>query len=389
MIRKINKSDFKYKSKLAYNPEEVNVRLQHFRVFELIELIDKETLEILEDNDIYGTEQYRQLSIFDDFDEVDIYTEDDLQRKPGIWNNTQKSRFIESLMIRLPIPMFYLDGTSKPWRVIDGLQRLHSIMQFIKDSYKLSSLEYLEECNGLKFSDHNFPGYLRKRIMDAELVSYVINPGTPADVKYNIFQRINTGGLQLRGQEIRNAIFKGEPADLTKELAALSSFKRATNNKVTSRRMNDREYANRFIAFQVFHYEDYNGKMDLFLSEALMEIYNRTHLEKQQIIDVFDNSMERCYQLLGTNCFYRPKTDGTWGKVPNKALYDTLSWNISELTDQEFEKLKQNKEVFSGNLNSFLNTDDMFATINDTTGSKKSVINRFSLLKKFIKSYLI
>ena len=391
MIRKIERSDFKYKKELSFDPDDVNVRLQHFRVRELIQLIDRKALEDLDDNSIYLKEEDNNYGFYSENEELDIRSEDDLQRMPDLWNDIQKSRFIESLMINLPIPIFYLDGSAQPWRVIDGLQRLGSILGFIQNEYKLVSLEYLvKECEGKKFNDNDFPGYLKARILDSKIIAYIISPGTPEDVKYNIFQRINTGGLKLNGQEIRNAIFRGIPANLLKELASYNIFKKVTNNKVTSRRMIDREYVNRFIAFQVFNYEDYSGKMDLFLSEALYDLYNRTNEELHQLERIFEISMHRAYEIFGFYAFYRPKSENEWGRQPNKAVFDMISWNLSQLSDDEFDRIEHDKANFVEKYFKLMNDNQiLFKSINDTTGSKNAVLARFSILNTFINTFLI
>ncbi len=285
--------------------------------------------------------------------------------------------------------MFYLDGTLKPWRVIDGLQRLGTIKNFLSDEFKLKSLEYLDkECENLYFSSNSFPGYLKERILNAELTAYVINPGTPEDVKYNIFQRINTGGLKLNGQEIRNAIFKGKPVQFIKDLAIEPIFSKATNKKVTTRRMMDREYANRFLAFQVFNYQDYSGKMDLFLSEALFDVYDRSEADLDEIKELFKLSLQRAFELFGEKAFYRPKPNLDWGRQPNKAIFDTLSWNLVDLTESQFSSIARDKNHFIREYFAFMNNNEgMFKSINDTTGSKTAVLNRFSLLNQFLKSF--
>lgn len=385
MIRKINRSDFKYKKELSFDPDDVNVRLQNFRVSELLKLVDNDILKELKDENIYEV----NLSESENISDLELDGDDELQRNKGLWNDEQKSRFIESLMIKLPIPMFYLDGTEKPWRVIDGLQRLGTIVSFMNNEFELKSLEYLgHQCNGLTFTSKEFPGYLRDRILNAELTAYVVNPGTPEDVKYNIFQRINTGGLRLNGQEIRNAIFKGRPVQFTKVLASEESFIEATNAKVTPRRMMDREYANRFIAFQVFNYEDYSGKMDLFLSEALYDLYQRSENDLSEIRSLFKLSMHRATKIFGGYGFYRPKNNGEWGRQPNKAVFDTLSWNLVELSDNQFSKILNHRALFIKEYSSYMNNEEaMFKSVNDTTGSKTAVTNRFRLLNKFLKSF--
>jgi hypothetical protein len=385
--------NYKEKLKLSYDPDDVNVRLQHFRVFEVVSMIKgkgilNDDFNLLEEIKAYKKEKRNtQVDLFDEDELIETQGDDGLQRNTELWNNQQKSQFIESLMINLPIPLFYFDGSRKPWRIVDGLQRIFTIMNFIEEGFKLSGLEYLEkECNGLKFSA--IPGYLRARILDAEIIAYVINPGTPPDVKYNIFKRINTGGLKLTGQEIRNAFFRGKPADFTKMLANQGVFKKATNNKITSRRMVDREYVNRFIAFHIFDYKTYNGKMDAFLSEAMMILFSYEDKDFDTLKSTFITSLERANTLLGDYAFYRPKLDNTYGRSPNKAIFDTLTWNLSLLSEKEFKQVLSKKDGFRRKYVDFMNKNDiMYKSVNDTTSSKPSVSNRFYLLNDFISKF--
>ena len=395
-MKRIKKIDYKARVKLSYDPDDVNIRLQHFRISELVTMIDKNTLDILNEDFDFMDELVdsnndqgsglKQINMFSDED-LDIIGDDDLQRNSGLWNNVQKSQFIESLMIKLPVPIFYFDGSIKPWRVVDGLQRLHTIVGFIKGNFKLSGLEYLkDECDDKFFK--NTPGYLRARILDAAIIAYVINPGTPPDVKYNIFKRINTGGLKLTGQEIRNAFFRGKPANFIKKVASDPIFLQATNNKVSSRRMIDREYVNRFIAFQVFDYADYNGKMDLFLSEAMMDLYERSETEFDELYSSFKNSMHRSYEIFDEFAFYRPKQDGSWSKQPNKALFDTLSWNLNELSEKNYLRILNRKNDFKQQYFRFMNNNQaMNRSIDNSTGSKTSVISRFDLMNTFLTEF--
>lgn len=368
----IRKSNYKKKAELPYNPDDVNIRLQHLRTSELIDMI-------------HGKR------IFEDT-WIDIWGEDDLQRNKDLWSNEQKSLFIESLMIKLPIPLFYFDGGQKPWRVIDGLQRLHTIMSFVdsdsKSNFKLTGLEYLvDECNGKFF--HEIPGYLQSRILDAELEAYVINPGTPPEVKYNIFKRINTGGLKLKGQEIRNAFCRGIPAEFTKKLATTPAFLKVSNGKVSPRRMDDREYATRFIAFKIFNYTEYMSKMDIFLTETMMELYDRDKSERFELENSFTKSCNRIYNSLGQFALYRINREGTIGRQPNRALFDTLSWNFSELSEQDYNKIVTRKKLFQNEYKKQMVEDELlYKAIADTTGSKTAVRNRFERMNYFLKEFI-
>jgi Protein of unknown function DUF262 len=392
----INKSRFKERVEHIYDPEDVNIRIQHFRVVNLLEMLKINTLDIFdkdfEEINFWNNEEKQQINLFDEQigegDIIEIDESDDLQRNTALWNSVQKSRFIESLMIKIPIPAFYFDGSQNPWRVIDGLQRLHTIRSFVNNEFKLIGLEYLQkECNGLYYRDIEFPGYLKNRILNAEIISYVINPGTPNNVKHNIFKRINTGGLQLNGQEIRNAFFHGIAANFTKNLARSKEFLDATQNKVSPRRMIDREYANRFIAFQIFDYYEYNGKMDFFLSEAMNDLYDRSSQELSEIEDIFKKTMARIYQIFEGFGFYRPKGD-SWGRQPNKAVFDTLSWNFSKISESEFNLIKENKILFIKKYRDIMNDELLLKAINDTTGSKIAVQNRFTKLITFFENFI-
>jgi len=322
-------------------------------------------------------------------DYIDIDGDDDLQRNSDLWNNVQKSRFIESLMIKLPIPLFYFDGSVRPWRVIDGLQRLHTVTGFIRGDFKLGGLEYLaHECMGLRFDDIRFPGYLRDRIYNAEVIAYVINPGTPPDVKYNIFQRINTGGLKLNGQEIRNAFFRGKPADFIKALAAEPGFRVATNGKVSPKRMIDREYVNRFVAFQFYGYESYPGKMEEFLNQAMTRLYEIGPQESSVLEERFRETMLRCFQIFNSTGFFRYKDGQNPGRQPNKAVFDTLTWNLSTLSETEFGKIHSYARHFRIRFRELLNSEQMVKYINDTTGNRAAVVGRFGILRTFINEFL-
>lgn len=394
----IQKSKFEERAEHVYDPEDVNIRVQHFRVSNVLEMLKLRTLDIFDEDfeeiNFWNKDESIQINLFGEQigegDIIEIDESDDLQRNPNLWNSVQKSRFIESLMIKIPIPAFYFDGSQKPWRVIDGLQRLHTIRSYVNNEFKLIGLEYLQkECNGLYYNNIEFPVYLKTRILSAEIIAYVINPGTPNNVKHNIFKRINTGGLQLNGQEIRNAFFHGDSANFTKKLANLKEFKLTTNGKISSRRMMDREYANRFIAFQIFNFLDYNGKMDFFLSEAMNDLYDRSLNELLDIENKFKISMERIYKVFGNHGFYRPKDNEGWGRVPNKAIFDTLSWNFSQIDNEQFELINANRNIFITKYKSFMiNDENMYKAVNDTTGSRIAVHNRFLNLQIFLKDFI-
>lgn len=138
----------------------------------------------------------------------DLNLHPDFQRNL-VWDNFRKSRLIESILLRIPLPMFYFsqddDGVLS---VVDGLQRLSAIYEFMENKLVLKDLEYLDNCNNKTYNKEENridDKYVRWFNM-TQIVVNVIDPQSPPKVKYDIFRRINTGGRPLNAQELRNCL---------------------------------------------------------------------------------------------------------------------------------------------------------------------------------------
>lgn len=210
----------------------------------------------------------------------------DFQRNE-VWTSKAKSLLIESILIRIPLPAFYMDATNDDnWLVIDGLQRLTALKQFIIDkTLSLVDVEYLEDFKNYKFDQ--LPRNFQRRIEEAQITVFLIEKGTPPEVKFNIFKRINTGGLPLSKQEIRHAIYQGKATEFLNKLANLKEFKNTLeipidnnqdNSEITelpklTKRMEDQEFILRFLAFKLTSYQDYKSDaLDSFLNDAMKKI---------------------------------------------------------------------------------------------------------------------
>ena len=132
---------------------------------------------------------------------IDFDTE--YQREQNLWDDTQQSRLIESVLLGLRLPAFYFEEVSKKkWRIIDGLQRCCTIRNFYVDkTLRLQNMEFLTDFEGKTIDD--FPFEIKRDIRMLPVTVNVLENGVPDDVKYILFKRLNTGGITLSTQEIR------------------------------------------------------------------------------------------------------------------------------------------------------------------------------------------
>lgn len=325
-------------------------------------------------------------------DEINLHP--DFQRMGGIWNDMVQSRLIESLLIRIPLPAFYMDATDDDkWLVIDGLQRLTALKRFIVDkSLKLQKLEFWgNEYNGKIFDE--LPRALQRRIEETQLTLYLVQKGTPHKVKFNIFKRINTGGVPLSGQEIRHALNLGRSTELLEELAKSHEFKRATDESVSPMRMVDRECVLRFLAFKLKDPKEYSSRDDLdsFLNDRMQEINIQGKQRPaflDELRDSFKRAMNAAHDIFGNRAF-RKIDKGTGRRSPiSKALFEAWSVNLDKLNDAEIKKLVESKVVLEKKFLALLNDPEFGIAISYSTGDARRVKYRFEQVEQIIQETL-
>lgn len=320
-------------------------------------------------------------------DEIDLAP--DFQRNMNLWDDEKQSRLIESLLIKFPLPAFYFDGSDdNKWLVVDGLQRLSAIKNFVVDqTLRLTGLEFLEKLNGHTFAE--LPRTFQRQIEEAEIISYVINPGTPEDVKFNIFKRINTGGLVLEPQEIRHALNQGIPARFVAELAQLEEFKRATGYVISSKRMLDREFVTRFISFYINDPNDYKPDLDTFMTKSMGQIKYISEKERDEIKRNFSEAM-KCVMAIFGKWAFRKVYDITEKRRPiNKALFEVWSVMLARLNDSQRHAIINNKELVFERFIILMNMDNFFvSSITSSTGDKSRIKYRFSEIENLLKESL-
>jgi hypothetical protein len=369
---------------VPFNPADIKVSTQPLTLGDLIERL-----------------YYKEIKLHSDF-----------QRLPNLWNNTKKSRLIETILLRLPIPTFYFDGKDdNKWEVIDGLQRISTLKSFvIQNILVLENLEFLKEYNGLTFD--KLPRELQRRIKTFPITVYILEKGTPDEVKYNIFSRLNQGGLILTPQELRNALHQGKPANLIADLVRDKKeeynqenepgtnikeatpegklFVKVTGGRIPSRRMEDRDFATRFVSFYLIGYNDYTPDMDSFMSKGMKKIDNLTDEQINVLKTDFTKALNTAWGIFGNDAFRKRYSPNDPRKPINKALFDTLSVNFANLTQEQCNKLINKKETFREKLIALHNKGDkkFLRSLTQGTALKTNVLQRFNDIKLIIEEVL-
>jgi hypothetical protein len=177
-------------------------------------------------------------------------------QRDNVWNQKQKNELIESVLMGLPLPIFYFNQ-DKYGRliVVDGRQRLTTLFEYIDNRFILNNLKILKGLNDKNFKQ--LTPLMQSKLEDYQVQAHVIMPPTPDRVKFDIFDRVNRAGTQLNKQEIRNALYQGKATKLLLRISKSNEFKLASGNSFLDEvRMKDRYLILRFIAFYLYFNEN-------------------------------------------------------------------------------------------------------------------------------------
>lgn len=334
-------------------------------------------------------------------EELDLTPE--FQRAANIWDNKRKSRLIESILLKIPLPSFYFsEDQSGDYSVVDGLQRLCSIFHFINYSalnkatnsklnpLRLSNLQYVTELNGLTFDeiDRKF----QRRIEELVLSVNIIRPNTPNAVKFNVFARLNQGGMPLNAQEIRNAIFKGQWRDHIRELAESKSFLNATESKIATLRQQDMELVLRYIS----HYQigepferEANSNLDSFLNKTVEVIFpDWLENDWENAKASFYRAVKYAHELLGENAFRKIGNGGSRPPI-NRGLFESQLLALTVLSDDEMKILLKKKDVVINSIHYEINNNiDLARSLTLSTGSAKASSIRYHAMLNILRGCL-
>jgi len=253
-----------------------------------------------------------------------------------LWDRKRASKLIESFLKDVPVPVIYLAKNSEnKYEVIDGLQRLTSVFDFIDNKYKLRGLELIEDYNGKFYRD--LPSEIQNQLYDTTVRTFELSKKTSKDMMFIIFERLNTGGIALNDMEIRNCLYRGKLNSLIKQLALNSDFLKCVNQKNLSKRMKNRSLILRFLAFYEKTYHKANRGLKRFLNEFFDYYKNPDEVKLKEYENQFRKSMKAALTVFGDKGFRLRQDGGEWSSRINATVFQVLSvsftkYDIGQLT---------------------------------------------------------
>ena len=251
----------------------------------------------------------------------------DFQRR-YVWSDAQASRLIESLIIQCPIPVIYLNQEQdETLAVIDGNQRLTSISRFLKNSFPLKGLTAYPELEGNRF--HELDPRIQRHVENRTLRCIVILKGTHPQVKFDVFERLNTGATKLNPQELRHGLYFGDAISLAADVVKKTKLLSVLEIKA-DKRMKAEELVLRFWALD----EDiakYRKPLAGFINDFSERNRTLSDLDKAAFEKSFGDAFERVLALLGDLTFRIFDTSHHVESTFNAALYDALMVGVSTL----------------------------------------------------------
>ena len=328
----------------------------------------------------------------------------DFQRRANLWDTERKSRLIESVLLRIPLPSFYFsEDEGGNFEVVDGLQRLCSIFHFVNHSelnkatgaklnpLRLAGLQYLADLDEDSFEELDRP--FQRRINELEINVNIIRASTPKAVMFNVFARLNQGGLPQTAQEIRNAIYPGEWRSQVRNLAQSAQFLSATENRVPTDRQQDMEMVLRFIGIWSLGtpFKRVGDQvLDKFLNDTVeTRLKNWSESQWALATRAFTKGMSAALAIFQKHAFR--KSYGSHARSPiNKGLFESQLVTLASLSSDEIKLLTERRSNVSEKFGLLLdnNRSKLSTVLRSGTGHAESSNARIDELSKIFREVL-
>lgn len=315
---------------------------------------------------------YSVQDLVNKIEDGDIDLTPDYQRN-YVWaandeTENKRSRLIESLLLNIPIPVIYFaeQAETLKYEVIDGHQRLRTFKDFLDDSFFLTKLEIRDDVNGKKYSQlgQKDKDEIRKRAIRA----IVILNESDEEIKYEVFERLNLGSLQLTAQEIRNNTLRGPFNDLLKELAADETFRKLLTLRLKSDQ-NNMAYEELILRFFAYHNSELKrvSQLSYFLTKYMKENRNMDSSSIAKNRELFKSTISKINEYLGDDAFsmFQVKTN-RWNTTSNRLVYEAEMLAFARVED-----IKTTPSLFKLNLQKLMKKDKEFQKALDKAGGRK------------------
>jgi hypothetical protein len=308
-----------------------------------------------------------------------------------VWDVKKQSRLIESCLMRIPLPVFYVaEGKDGTVAVVDGLQRLTTFSRYLNDEFALNldvpEGSTLHSLRGAKFS--MLPVKLQERIEDTQLTLYILDAAAPERAKLDIFERVNNG-VPLTRQQMRNCLFSGPATQWLKAAATSDLFLSTTGKSLDSKKMRDREAINRYCAFSLLGESTYRGDMDAYLARALEKMGDpTTDLERLRLR--FDKSLLINRELFGEHAFRKSLVQFVAGRRPSRSVLNISLFDVCSavFADVEIDSVRNNLARVQERMGQLLQEHFFVNSITYSTNSTSQIMTRFKLAKLAVSEVL-
>jgi len=346
----------------------------------------------------FSTPTRKIKDLYDDYKQGNLDVRPSFQRG-YVWDFKKASRLVESILLGVPIPVIYTaelqDGTEI---VIDGQQRLLSLFGFIdgifpkeNKEYKLRQLEVFQDLEGKHYKDLEIP--IQNIFKNYSIPLIIISKDSDDDVKFDIFERLNTGSVKLNDQELRNCIYRGKYNEALAKLSEYSDFQYILDSPKLKERMLDIEFILRFFAFYRNTFLKYKPPMKQFLNKEMKGYRNIDDKELSNLIDVFKKTVDIVKSVFGDKAFRRfvngneKDSNGYWQPTKiNKGLFDIVMWGFSQYDKSQ---IIPNADAIREELIYLMTHDERFTeSLRVSTDSLENTQLRFDKWRESLKNII-